>query len=255
MPPTNTGLLRGTITLEEPPRAAPTNPAIVLIAAMAGELRHLTRSWAALESMNEVHGFQHPSNTIFAFHAGMGSAPATRAFRRAFEVCQPTAIYSVGWAGSLRGETPAGSTLRPESVLDLATGETFACAPTNWSARGVLLTARRVAVREEKSRLAAAYPAARAVDMEAATVARLAAAHNLPFRSVKTISDAVDEDLPDLNPYVTPQGQFATGRFIAHVALRPPLWPVLSRFGKQSGLAARNLADTLAAELGIEKPR
>ncbi len=255
MPDKPNGLLRGSITLEEPPKAAPTNPAIILVAALPGELKDLTRSWAALETVDGVHGFQHPSNTIFAFHAGMGAAPATRAFRRAFQVCQPTAVYSVGWAGSLRGETPAGSTLRPESVLDLATGESFACAATNWSSRGVLLTARRVAPREEKNRLAAAYPAARAVDMEAVTLARLAAAHNLPFRVVKAISDTVDEDLPDLNPYITAQGQFATGRFIAHVVLRPGLWPVLSRFGKQSALAARNLADTLAAELGIEKPR
>lgn len=248
-------LLRGSVTLEEPPKSTPTNPAIVLIAAMAGELKHLTRSWAALESVDGVHGFQHPSNTIFAFHAGMGAGPATRAFRRAFDVCQPMAIYSVGWAGSLRTETPAGSTLRPEVVLDTATGESFACAPTNWTARGTLLTARRVAMREEKTRLAGAYVTARAVDMEAATVARLAAARNLPFRCVKAISDRVDEELPDLNPYITPQGQFATARFIAHVALRPPLWSVLSRFGKQSALAAKNLGDTLAAELGIEKPR
>lgn len=248
-------LLRGMVTLEEPPKSVPTNPAVVLIAAMPGELKHLTRSWAALESVNGVHGFQHPSNTIFAFHGGMGAGPATRAFQRAFDVCRPTAVYSVGWAGSLRSETPAGSTMRPEAVLDLATGETFACAPTNWAARGTLLTARRVAVREEKGRLAGAYPVARAVDMEAATIARLAAARGLPFRIVKAISDTVDEDLPDLNPYVTPQGQFATARFVAHAAMRPALWPVLSRFGKQSALAAKNLADTLAAELGIEKPR
>ena len=249
------GLLRGSITLEVPPKAAPTNPAVVLIAAMPGELKHLTRSWAALESVEGVHGFQHPSNTIFAFHAGMGASPATRAFRRAFDVCQPTAVYSVGWAGSLRAETPAGSTHRAEAVLDVSTGETFGCAPSHWPTRGVLLTGRRVADRKEKGRLAAAYPTARSVDMEAATIGRLAAARNLPFRSVKAISDTVDEDLPDLNPYITPQGQFATARFIAHVALRPPLWPELSRFGKQSALAARNLADTLAAELGIEKPR
>ncbi len=248
-------LLRGSVTLEEPPRSAPTNPAVVLIAALPGELTHLTRSWAALESVGSVHGFQHPSNTILAFHAGMGVAPATRAFQRAFAVCRPTAIYSVGWAGALTAAEKPGTAFRPEAILDLATGETFPCAPTHWSTRGVLLTSRRVAPTGEKHRLAAAYPAARAVDMEAATLARLAAARNLPFRSVKAISDSLDDPLPDLNPYITPQGQFATARFIAHVALRPPLWPILSRFGKQSALAAHTLADTLAAELGIEKPR
>ncbi len=255
MAATPNALLRGSITLEDPPRQTPTNPAVILIAAMPGELKDLTRSWAALETVDGVHGFQHPSNTIFAFHAGMGATPATRAFRRAFSVCQPTAVYSVGWAGALQAEARPGQTLRPDSVLDLATGENFACAPSHFLTRGTLVTARRVAARDEKQRLSSAYPVARAVDMEAATLARLAAAHNLPFRAVKAISDSLDEDLPDLNPYITAAGQFATVRFIAHVALRPPLWSVLSRFGKQSSLAAKNLADTLAAELGIEKPR
>ncbi len=255
MPENKAALLKGFVTLEDPPKHAPTNPAIILIAALAGELKPLTRSWAALESVNGVHGFQHPSNTIFAFHAGMGAGPVTRAFQRAFQVCVPTSVYSVGWAGSLRAETPAGSTFRAEAVLDLATHETFACAPSNWATRGTLLTSRRVETHADKPRLAAGYPSARAVDMEAATLARLATAHNLPFRAVKAISDEVDEPLPDLNLFITPQGQFATVRFIAHVALRPPLWPVLSRFGKNSSLAATNLAETLAAELGIEKPR
>ena len=255
MPQKANALLRGSITLEGPPTQTPTNPAIVLIAALAGELKPLTRSWAALETVEGVHGFQHPSNTIFALYGGMGAAPVTRAFRRAFQVCIPTAVYSVGWAGSLTDQAKAGTTLRPEAVVDLATHETFVCAPSNWATRGTLLTSRRVAAREEKFRLAAGYPAARAVDMEAATLGRLAAAHGLPFRAVKAISDSVDEALPDLNPFITAAGQFATARFVAHVALRPPLWPVLSRFGKQSALAAQNLADTLAAELGVEKPR
>ncbi len=248
-------LLRGSITLEGPPTETPTNPAIVLIAALAGELKPLTRSWAALESVDGVHGFQHPSNTIFALYGGMGAGPATRAFQRAFEVCVPTAVYSVGWAGSLSNQVKAGTTLRPEAVLDLATHETFVCAPSNWATRGTLLTSRRVAAREEKQRLAGSYTSARAVDMEAATIGRLAAARGLPFRVVKAISDSAEEELPDLNPYITAAGQFATARFVAHVALRPSLWPVLSRFGKQSALAADTLADTLAAELGVEKPR
>ena len=254
MPENRTALLKGSITLEGPPGLA-TNPAIILIAALPGELKPLTRSWAALETVHNVHGFQHPSNTIFAFHAGMGAAPVTRAFQRAFDVCRPTAVYSVGWAGALTEADHPGTTLRPDRILDLATHETFPCAPTNWTTRGTLLTARRVATQAEKPKLAASHSQARAVDMEAATLARLAAAHNLPFHCVKAISDSLHEPLPDLNPYLTPQGQFATARFLAHIALRPQLWPDLARFGQQSALAARNLADTLAAELAIEKPK
>lgn len=222
---------------------------------MPGELKPLTRSWAALATVDGVSGFQHPSATIFAFYGGMGAAAATRAFSRAHQVCRPVTLYSVGWAGALATEDVPGKVLRPNFVRDLATGETYACAPTEWATHGLLLTARRAAIREEKHRLAVTYTGARAVDMEAATLARLAQANNIPFRALKAISDTLDEDLPDLNPYITPQGQFATGRFIGHVALRPPLWSTLARFGKQASLAAANLCDSIAAELGIERPK
>lgn len=231
------------------------NPAVVLIAAMPGELAPLTRSWAALPTVGGVNASQHPSNTIFAFDAGMGAEHAIRCFRRALEVCEPRALYSVGWVGGLVESAHAGNVLRPEAVRDLATGELFTCTSTEWVARGTLLTARRVAAREHKLELATRYPDARMVDMEAATVARLAAAHNLPFRCVKAVSDALIDELPDLNAFVREDGQFAQGRFALHVALRPRHWGDVARFGKQAKLAAANLCDSIAAELGIEKPR
>lgn len=231
------------------------NDATVLVAAMPGELKPLTRSWAALATVEGVIGFQHPSATIFAFYGGMGASAATRAFARAHQVCHPVSLYSVGWAGSLSPQIAAGKVLRPDSVRDLATGETYTCAATEWATHGLLLTARRVAVREEKQRLANTYTGANAVDMEAATLARLAQANDIPFRAIKAVSDTVDEDLPDLNPFITPQGQFANARFLAHVAIRPRHWSALANFGKQAALAAANLCDSIAAELGIEKPR
>ena len=231
------------------------NPAVVLIAAMPGELAPLMRTWAALATVDGVAGFQHPSNTIFAFHAGMGAQHATRAFARAQQVCEVRAVYSVGWAGGLVGSAHAGNVMRAHSVRDLATGEVFRCTPSEWATHGMLLTARRIAAREHKLDLAARYADARMVDMEAATVARLALAHGLPFRCVKAVSDALIDELPDLNPFVRDDGTFAQASFAMHVALRPRHWADVARFGRQARLAAANLCDSLAGELGIEKPR
>ena len=231
------------------------NPAVVLIAAMPGEIAPLMRSWAALATVEGVAGYQHPSNTIFAFHAGMGATHATRAFARAQQVCEVRAVYSVGWVGGLVDSAHAGNVLRADAVRDLATGEVFRCTPSEWASHGTLLTARRVAAREHKLELAGRYPDARMVDMEAATIGRLAAAHNLPFRCVKAVSDALIDELPDLNPFVREDGTFAQVNFAVHVALRPRHWADVARFGKQAKLAAANLCDSLAGELGIEKPR
>jgi len=181
----------------------------------------------------------------------MGAAAAMRAFGRARQVCEPVQLLSVGWAGALRAETAPGAVIRASMVRDLNTGEMYPALGSG----GLLLTSARVAVREEKHRLASTYAGSVAVDMEAATLARMAVAHNLGFRAIKAISDTLEEELPDMNPFVTAAGQFATTRFIAHVATKPQYWGALAQFGKQAKLAAENLCAAIADEIGIERPK
>ena len=70
--------------------------------------------------------------------------------------------------------------------------------------------------------------------MEAATVARLAKARGLPFRTLRAISDAVDDNLPDLSRFTDERGGFPSASFAVYVALHPWLIPALS--GWESGL-------------------
>lgn len=227
------------------------NDAIVILAALPGEIKPLVRSWAALETVNNVDGWQHPNGPVMAFAGGMGSAAAMRAFGRAMQVCQPVTVLSVGWAGALLQDTAPGTVVKASMVRDLNTGEMYPAEGDG----GLLLTASRVALPAEKARLAATYAGSVAVDMEAATVARLALANGLSFRAMKAISDRRDEDLPDMNPFLTAQGRFATARFVAHVVTKPQYWSALSQFGRQASLAARNLCNAIADEIGIERPR
>lgn len=227
------------------------NDAIVIIAAMPGELKPLVRSWAALETREGVDGWQHPNGPIMAFCGGMGARAATRSFARARTVCEPVRLISAGWAGALRSEMPAGAVVRASLVRDLNTGENFASGGDS----SLLLTSARIAGREEKRRLARTYDGSVAVDMEAAVLARIATAHDLQFLAMKAISDTLEEDLPDMNPYLREDGTFATGRFVAKVATQPKYWGVLARFGKQAHLAAERLCAALADEIGIERPR
>lgn len=227
------------------------NDAIVIIAAMPGELKPLVRSWAALETRDHVEGWQHPSGPIMAFCGGMGRQAATRAFARARQVCEPVQLLSVGWGGALREDGAPGDIVRASMVRDLSTGEMYSADGSG----GLLLTSSRVAVQEEKQRLARTYEGAVAVDMESAALARLAEAHGLRFSAIKSISDTLDDDLPDMNPYVRGDGQFATGRFVASVAMQPRYWSALARFGKQAAHAAGTLCAAIADDLGIERPR
>jgi len=87
------------------------------------------------------------------------------------------------------------------------------------------------------------------VDMEAATIARLALAKGIPFYCLKAVSDDMDASLPDLNPFVSTDGRMRMAPFLAHVAVRPRSWAGLARLGRNSDLAAQHLADVIRAWL------
>lgn len=221
-----------------------------IIAAAPGELRPLVRGWQRVPASKHVHAWRR--GDLLAICAGMGADAATRAFAFALSHGSVGKVISVGWAGALRADLKAGEVFEAAQVRDTKTGERFDSSE-NQQCEVLLLTTPRVAGREEKSRLAASYPGAAIVDMEAATVARLAAASGIPFRAIKAVSDTLEEELPDLNPFIDRSGQFHVARFAMGAALRPRYWPGLVRFGRQAGLAANNLCASLARELGTER--
>jgi hypothetical protein len=77
--------------------------------------------------------------------------------------------------------------------------------------------------------------------MEAAGVAAAAVECDREFAAIKAISDGAEEDIEFLSGFVTPEG-FETGRFIAHIALRPGLWPSVAALNRNSKLAVKALA-------------
>jgi hypothetical protein len=81
--------------------------------------------------------------------------------------------------------------------------------------------------------------------MEAAAVARSAEAHGIKFLACKVISDTHDSRLPPIMRFVK-NGHFNTGAFIAHVAIRPWLWPGVVRLARNSAVAAKVLSAALA---------
>jgi adenosylhomocysteine nucleosidase len=81
--------------------------------------------------------------------------------------------------------------------------------------------------------------------MEAAEIARLAAARGIPVYCVKGVSDGPADLLPDFNPFISEDGQWEGLRFIAFALGRPKHWPALLRLANNSRKAARHLRDRL----------
>jgi len=226
---------------------------IGIVSAVPDEIAGLVRRWESLSVQDGVHAWctERGGLTLVAVCGGMGSSAATRAFARLLVLCKPVKVYSVGWAGSLSDSLKAGSICTPSTVLDSRTGERYLVTVVDVVAQ-VAITTERVADREAKRRFANAYDGAALVEMEAATVARLAQAHGIEFGCVKAISDEYDEMLPDLNAYIDERGRFHVVRFALWAAVRPWMWSALIRFGRNARLAAANLCTALEKEFETE---
>jgi adenosylhomocysteine nucleosidase len=222
----------------------------VFIAALDREIASLVHGWRADETLpgKGIHLYWNDHAVVAC--AGMGASRAALAVEAALALGPAAELVSVGWAGACLHRLHVGDVVCPDVVVDVKTGERF--FPTKDRARHegleVLVTVPVPAGAAEKSRLAVSYYAS-AVDMEAAAVARLARAHDLPFQAIKAISDGADFELPDMEKFTTPDGQLREAAFGTHVAFHPKLWkPVLS-MAKGSKLAAARLRTQMEAHI------
>jgi len=214
-----------------------------IIAAMPGELKPLVRGWPH-STRNGIHFWvqRNEEEEWMAACAGAGQAAVTRAFAAIEDGGPIDLVFSVGWAGALTPELTPGTAHNVAGVIDSRTGERFHCdagAGERW-----LVTSPIVADEREKQRLTASYKAD-LVDMEAAAIARLALMREIPFYSIKGVSDGFRDKLPDFNRFISPDGQFQMARFVLFSILRPWHWPSLIRMGENSKKAAERIAKCL----------
>ena len=216
---------------------------IGIVAALPGELKPLVQGWERTPLARGC-SYSQSSNDVetVAVYCGMGREAASLACMQALEGGPLSALVSIGWAGALTGGLKAGHSYQVGELVDASTGEQYWTEGDVPESAQRLVTANRVILKDEKLRLAQDFGAG-LVDMEAATVARLARVRDIPFYCYKAVSDSVEEALPDMNPYILPSGQMRTGRFAASVLVKPQYWAGLVRMGKNSSIGATALAD------------
>lgn len=216
------------------------SPAI--IAALPREVGPLVRGWQHRQLPGKIHLYI--SDAAIVACAGMGANRATLAVQAALAARPATALWSVGLAGACDPSLHVGDIVRAGVVIDSLTGERYASGDSS----DVLVTGNGLASVSEKHRLHTSYNAS-CVDMEAATVARLAQANDIDFRAIKSISDEASFELEDLARFATPDGQFREIAFAAHAALRPPLWSKLVALAGNGRRAVASLTEELKTQI------
>jgi len=217
---------------------------VAIIAALPDELKYVVsrRKWKHVVHADGVEVWEHDRGSFswVAACAGMGAERAQVAFEAVLKRGPIDSVVSVGWAGALTGSLKAGAVAMNPIVIDAKTDERF--ATSGWvQGMPVLVSVHAVADAPEKERLAAKY-GANLVDMEAATVARLAGAQGLAFSAMKAVSDENDARLPAFDRFINYRGQMKIGAFLLHIAVRPWTWASVLRLGRNSKRAAENLA-------------
>ena len=190
--------------------------------------------------------------------SGIGEDRAYAAAKRASAAFRPGAIISAGFSGGLDEGLKAGdvvvgqSTASPvrgraavyrsdPALLDAALGGLRAAE----SSPGDLVTVPVTLVTSQDKQDVAAEGGWVAADMESAGSARAAYEDGIPFIAIRAITDTLRMDLPvDFNRFIR-HGRLNYPRFFLHVATHPISIPRLMLLGRNSTLAARNLAETV----------
>jgi adenosylhomocysteine nucleosidase len=239
-------------------------PEIAIIAALEREVRPLVNApgWRRTGRVEAPYGCFESAGAVVVC-AGIGREPARRAAEALFSTLQPKMVVSAGFAGALSSSLAVDDVFSPAMVVDTVSRTRFALhpmlglftptaaqeqgrtAPAIGTAENIVLVSASGVATPEAKRLLAAQHEAQAVDMEAAVVAALAAAHRTPFMAIKAISDAYDFPMPDMQPYVSPEGKFQTWKFVLAVGCRPSLWGVVHRLRDNTEVAARQLCRML----------
>ena len=215
---------------------------IAIIAALPREIAALVRGGEPHATFEQrgILLYQLPDAVVVA--GGMGAHRATLAFEAARAVAPITHVVSAGLAGACSAGLVAGEMAEAAVVIESHTGERYSVAASLHP--HVLVSSDAIAGVREKAWLAETYGAAM-VDMEAATIARLAVAHGLGFRAVKGISDGHEFEMPSLSQFADHNGHFQTGAFARHTALRPREWRKALELGRGSKLALKKLHERL----------
>jgi adenosylhomocysteine nucleosidase len=216
---------------------------IAIIAALPGELKPLVRGWEPRG--RNIWAGRIADCEALAIAGGIGAAAAQRAVERAFAEANPSALVSCGWAGALTCAVKPPDACVISEIVDAASGEHFGTASRDGFR---LITLDRVARYDEKRALAMQHQAV-LVDMEAAAVARMAAARSIPFYCFKGISDGYLDRLPDFSRFINGSGELRMPAFLAYAALHPQYWAALRRLGENSGEAASALANLMRQNL------
>jgi nucleoside phosphorylase len=228
--------------------AADQDPRIAFVFAMPIELAPLVRKLSLTETEIggvPVHTGAIDGREIVAIVTGMGTELATAGTRRLLDAVPVKWVLVVGITGALESETPIGTLVNPEIVVNSETGREFRPMPLiegtprgkMWTTNGLTTQTRDLDDLRARGIVS--------LDMETAAIADLCDARGIPWTVLRVISDrandgTVDDEVFHLsNQDGTPNPE-AIERFMKE---HPERVPLLAKMADDAKLATHTAVD------------
>jgi adenosylhomocysteine nucleosidase len=232
------------LTVSEPARPG----AVAFICAMPMELSPLRRKLQLTKTTlghDVVHAGSLGSRDVVAVVTGMGTRLAAEGAERLLDAVPVDRVVVVGITGAVEHDTPIGTLVRPEVVVDGATGVEHRPAPLGdgtprgrmWTTDG-LLTDPTVLGRLQRDGVVS-------LDMETAAIAERCERRGIPWSVFRVISDrAGDGSVDDEVFHLSHQDGTPNGKAVLRFLLRHPnRVPRMVRLARGARLATHTAAD------------
>ncbi len=221
---------------------------IAFVFAMPIELAPLVHKHSLTET--EVNGVPMHIGTVagrevVAIVTGMGTELATAGTRRLLDAVGVRWVLVVGITGALESETPIGTLVNPELVVNSETGKEFRPAPLvegapagrMWTTNGLTTRARDLEALRAQGVIS--------LDMETAAIAELCETREIPWSVFRVISDrandgTVDDEVFHLSNQDGTPDPAAIERYIA---AHPERVPLLAKMADEAKLATNPAVD------------
>jgi adenosylhomocysteine nucleosidase len=231
---------------------------IAFICAMPMELEPLIEKLELHESSlgdATFHAGTLGDRRVVAIVTGMGTELATAGTTRLLDAVPVEHVVVVGITGAVENETPIGTLVLPEFVVNGATGAQFSPTPlgegtpagTMWTTDTLITGAKEIAGLRARGVVS--------LDMETAAIAALCEARGIPWSVFRVISDratdgSIDEEVFKLSNMDGSPNNEAIERYFAE---HPERIEAMARLAEGAVLATNAAADAaiLACATGL----
>ncbi len=197
----------------------------------------------------DVHSGALGSRPVVAIVTGMGTKLATEGLERLLDATAVERVVVVGITGALENETPIGTLVLPEVVVDSASGDEHRPAPLGGGTPAGRMWTTDTLTTDPGVLADLRARGVVSLDMETAALAAVCESRGIPWSVFRAISDrasdgTIDEEVFHLsNQDGTPNPRAVVRYFLRH----PGRIGAMARMAKGARLATEKAADAAIA--------